>query len=152
MSTAENKFTYPDRQNGEYTAYARLFFKHALSLTETKFPLETHFRMGTEVRENQIITDDDGVFNILYLPFNIERADKEEQIKISNDKEKTTVIIKNDPDHPEITYELFEINGSEPERKIASETNTPESVYRASKMLGKLSSLEFYDISYCPTL
>ena len=129
-------------------SYTRVFMNQCKAFFETKFPLETHLRNGTTVLENEIITENKGIYNILYLPFDETRKDKEEQVKISNDKQRITVIIKNDKDNPEITFELFELNDSQPERKIASETNTPGAVYRASKILSELSGLSYFDLVY----
>lgn len=129
-------------------SYARVFMNRCKAFFETKFPLETHSRNGTTVLENEIITENKGIYNILYLPFDETRKDKEEQVKIRNNKQAVTIIIQNDKDNPKISFELFELNDCQPEKRIANETNTPEAVYRASKILSELSDLSYFDLVY----
>jgi len=128
--------------------HAYTLIKQAAHLFETKFPLVTTVRLRTKMQINEILTDDFGVYNILYLPFDEKRIDKEEQVKISNDKQKITVVIKNDLENPEISFQLFELNDGQTERKIEEEKNTTRSIFEVNKMLGELSRLSDFDLVY----
>lgn len=128
--------------------YAKTLINQSKQLFKTKFPLVTQDRLGIKIQTNEVLTDNLGAFNILYLPFDEKRKDKEEQVKISNDKERITVIIKSDKENSEIAFELFELNDNLPERKIAGEIDTTEAVYRAYKILGQLSNLDKFDLVY----
>lgn len=139
----ERRIATPDIEKA-----AKSLINQSKKLFKTKFPLISQVRMGTEIQTNEVLSDNFGAFNLLYFPFDEKRKDKEEQVKISNDKQRITVIIKCDKDNPEISFELFELNEGSLERKIASETNTLEAIYRANKILGNLSVINKFDLVY----
>jgi hypothetical protein len=123
------------------------YFKDKL---EPKFPLYSTDRMGITFQENRILTENSGVFTISYFPFDESRTDKEEQLKISNDKTKKTIIIKSGKDNPQISFELFEQNDNQPERKIYSQSNNYEAIREANFVIGQLRKLNDFDLVYKP--
>lgn len=129
--------------------FADVFMQDFKALFDSKFPLFPDQAMGQTVYRNQIITkDNSNTFNLLYLPKDETRKDREEQIKISSSADNMTVIVKADKDNPEISYELFEKSDGTPERKIGRESNTYKAMARTTRVLETLSDLEEFDLVY----
>ena len=147
----EARLTYPEErstQGSNMEGYTLVSMNACKHLFETKFPLVSGLRNDTQVMENEIISQNNGIYEILYLPFDKTRKDKREQVSIKNKMQRIAVTIKSDKDNPEITFQLFESTDDQHEKTIVSEVNSPEAVYRTMKILGELSGLDNFMLTH----
>ncbi|HYM64988.1 MAG TPA: hypothetical protein VES68_00665 [Candidatus Sulfotelmatobacter sp.] len=138
---------FPKTERGKFS---RELFSQYKELIDKKFPLVQSEAMGETEFINEALLDGD-VINFLYLPRDEKRKDPEEQIKVSSTKDKTTVIIKNDDQNPEISFQTFDTSSElVPPPMLSYVKNSLESVRRVREMLEKLRTLKGFDLVYPP--
>lgn len=135
----------------EIARFTGNFIKAAKRLFDSKFPLSEIEINGTKVQFNKVLTDELGTFDLMYLPYDETRVDKEEQVKIDNRNDGIAIAITKSADNPQVTFKMFDISDdSTPERQISSETNTDEAIHRAKGLLRQLTLIDRFDLVYSP--
>lgn len=123
------------------------FVRVSKKLFDSKFHLAEIERNGTKMQFNEVLTRD-GNFNLMYLPQDNSRKDSDEQVKMDDRSEMVAISVNANSQNPTVTFQIFEQDDAMPERLVANETNTYESIYRAKKLLRKLALMDNFELLY----
>lgn len=137
----------PSFPRSERRKFSQKLFTEYKELFDAKFPLFKTEALGQTEYINEILLDDDQI-NLLYLPQDASRKDPEEQIKVSSGKDNTTIIIKNDEENPEVSFQTFEIKEDSIPVLIKYVKNSPSAIRKAKDRLKMLKDLEKFDLVY----